>query len=84
MAVWTWLAVLSLALLVPSSWATFEFKHHSNEELGDILDQIHTKCPLITRVYSLSETSVLGNPLLIIEFSDKPGVHEICNFDLKT
>jgi len=83
MAVWTWLAVLSLALLVPSSWATFEFKHHSNEELGDILDQIHTKCPLITRVYSLSETSVLGNPLLIIEFSDKPGVHEILEPEFK-
>jgi hypothetical protein len=28
-------------------------------------------------VYALSENSVAGNPLLLIEFSDEPGYHEL-------
>jgi len=78
MAVLTWWLVFNLAVLLPSSLSsTFQFKHHSNQELADFLEAVHLKCPFITRVYALSETSVLGNPLLFIEFSDKPGIHEI-------
>jgi hypothetical protein len=29
-------------------------------------------------VYALSENSVAGNPLLLIEFSGEPGYHELC------
>lgn len=55
----------------------FQFKHHDNEELATILENVHLRCPNITRVYTLSENSVAGNPLLLIEFSDKPGRHEL-------
>lgn len=60
--------------------SAFEFKHHTNEELATILDDVHYRCPNITRVYTLSENSVAGNPLLLIEFSDKPGYHELRKF----
>ena len=32
--------------------------------------------PNITRIYTLSEPSVLGEPLYLIEFSTTPGFHE--------
>lgn len=56
----------------------FEFKHHNNEELLKVLEDVNVKCPNITRIYTLSETSVLGVPLYLIEFSTKPGHHELC------
>jgi Zinc carboxypeptidase. len=55
-----------------------EFKHHNNEELQQVLSAIHHKCPNITRVYTLSERSVQGVPLYVIEFSTKPGYHQLC------
>lgn len=58
--------------------SAFEFKHHSNDELAIILEEVHFRCPNITKVYALSENSVAGNPLLLIEFSSEPGYHEIC------
>ena len=45
----------------------FEFKHHNNQELSTILDDVHSRCPNITRVYTLSENSVVGNALVLIE-----------------
>lgn len=56
----------------------FQFKHHNNDELLQVLQDVNAKCPNITRIYSLSETSVLGVPLYLIEFSTKPGHHEVC------
>ena len=55
----------------------FELKHHNNKELNQALQDIHTKCPNITRLYELSERSVNGWPLTVIELTDKPGNHEI-------
>lgn len=55
----------------------FVFKHHSNEDIPKILEKIHLLCPNITRVYSLSEPSVLGEPLYLIEFSENPGHHAL-------
>lgn len=72
--------VLCTVLISPLVQGAFEFKHHTNEELATILDDVHFRCPNITRVYTLSENSVAGNPLLLIEFSDKPGYHEIRKF----
>lgn len=59
---------------------SFQFKHHSNAELLSVLESVHHRCPNITRVYTLNEKSVLGNPLLLIEFSRTPGVHQPCKF----
>lgn len=70
--------ILCHVLINSSVNCAFVFKHHNNEELASILDDVHKRCPNITRVYSLTENSVAGNPLLLIEFSDHPGQHEIC------
>lgn len=65
-------------LISPVVQAAFQFKHHNNEELATILEDVHFRCPNITKVYALSENSVAGNPLLLIEFSGEPGYHELC------
>lgn len=62
-----------LSLLSPIS--CFLFKHHNNQELLTVLDGVHKACPNITRIYTLSETSVKGVPLYMIEFSTTPGQH---------
>lgn len=83
------LLLASLALLLVSacgatsasslnSW--FKFKHHSNYELNQILQTVVAKCPQIATVYELSERSVLGWPMTIIEFSNKPGEHQLCEW----
>ena len=58
----------------------FQLKHHNNEELLQVLQDVNSRCPNITRIYTLTETSVLGTPLYLIEFSTKPGHHEISKF----
>merc|ERR1719410_3271142 len=57
--------------------ANIQFKHHNNTELAAILQQVHNKCPDISRLYTLSEPSVEGVPLYVLEFSDNPGHHEL-------
>ncbi|CAG9560514.1 unnamed protein product [Danaus chrysippus] len=54
----------------------FVWKHHNNEELSAILEEVHENCPNITRVYALTEPSVRNVPLYVIEFSDTPGFHQ--------
>ncbi|RXG58308.1 hypothetical protein Avbf_15236 [Armadillidium vulgare] len=58
---------------------TFEWRHHNNSEIPQVLKNVVSKCPDISRLYALTETSVRGVPLWAIEISDNPGVHEICN-----
>ncbi|XP_026463743.1 carboxypeptidase E-like isoform X2 [Ctenocephalides felis] len=53
----------------------FTWKHHNNEELAEVLKAIHERCPGITRLYALSEASVRGVPLYVIEFAMTPGKH---------
>lgn len=54
----------------------FVWKHHDNVEMAYVMEEVHMRCPNITRVYQLSETSVNNVPLYVIEFSDKPGHHQ--------
>jgi hypothetical protein len=70
-------AALSLVSLLFAGSLQFQFKHHNNDELAQVLQDVNNRCPNITRIYTLSETSVLGLPLYFIEFSTKPGHHEI-------
>ncbi|KAG5865918.1 hypothetical protein JTB14_028089 [Gonioctena quinquepunctata] len=73
---------LLLSLLIAGAHQ-FQFKHHDNEELLQVLQDINLKCPNISRIYTLSENSVLGVPLYVIEFSTKPGHHEIMKPEFK-
>merc|ERR1712051_734717 len=60
-----------------------EFKHHNNTEMAEVLQQVHNRCPDITRLYTLSEPSVNGVPLYVLEFTDHPGKHEIMEPEMK-
>lgn len=68
---------LTQATLVKEEW-----KHHDNKELNELLQRVNKECPNITRLYELSERSVAGWPLTVIEISDKPGQHELREYTL--
>ncbi|KAJ8977281.1 hypothetical protein NQ317_015566 [Molorchus minor] len=70
-------------LLLAAGTLQFEFKHHNNTELLRVLQDVTRKCSNISRIYTLSENSVLGIPLYVIEFSAKPGHHEILKPEFK-
>lgn len=38
------------------------------------------RCPDITRLYTLSEPSVNGIPLYVLEITDNPGKHELSKY----
>ncbi|KAF7266981.1 hypothetical protein GWI33_019761 [Rhynchophorus ferrugineus] len=63
--------------------ACFEFKHHDNQELFHALRDVNTRCKNITKMYGLSEPSVLGIPLYVIEFSTRPGRHQALKPEFK-
>lgn len=44
---------------------------------------MHNRCPDISRLYTLSETSVSGVPLYVLEFSDVPGKHQLMEPEMK-
>ena len=68
--------LLFVALIASVCALDFDFKHHDNKELNEVLQKVNSQCPDITRLYELSERSVTGWPLTVIEISDKPGQHE--------
>lgn len=74
---------LILCLSLAAIHCNIEFRHHNNTELAAILQQVHNKCPDVTRLYTLSEPSVRGVPLYVLEFSDKPGHHELTEPEMK-
>merc|ERR1719412_537891 len=80
---WCWATVLLLAAAPATLASKLEFKHHNNTELAAILQQVHNQCPDISRLYTLSEPSVRGVPLYVLEFSAKPGHHEIAEPEMK-
>lgn len=62
------------------SWNEETSKHHNNLELNLFLQKVHSKCPSISRLYQLSERSINGWPLTVIELSSNPGEHQLCMF----
>ena len=52
------------------------FKHHSNEEMYNLMRSYNEKYPEITRVYSIGQSAKHKKDLLVIEISDNPGSHE--------
>jgi len=61
----------------------YRVKHHNNQELNDVLQAVHKRCPTITRLYELTERSVNGWPLTVIELSDNPGDHDFLEPEFK-
>ncbi|XP_007938224.1 carboxypeptidase N catalytic chain [Orycteropus afer afer] len=55
--------------------ALVTFRHHHYDDLMRTLYKVHNECPYITRVYSIGR-SVKGRHLYVLEFSDRPGIHE--------
>jgi len=72
--------LLTLAVTVRSE---VNFKHHNNTEMAAVLQQVHNRCPDITRLYTLSEPSVNGIPLYVLEITDNPGKHELMEPEMK-
>lgn len=76
---------MRFALLVALVGVCYGFdinKHHNQEELEQTLIDVHTKCPNITRLYSIGE-SVESRVLPVIEFSVHPGQHDILKPEVK-
>jgi len=61
----------------------YVMKHHDNKEMEQVLRDITEHCPDVSRLYALSEPSVRGVPLWVIEFSDSPGHHELLEPEFK-
>jgi len=83
------LFIILVLAVVKSSFASeegrpsFVFKHHDNEEMLELLTNIHDRCPNITRLYTLDYTSTRGFPLAVIEISDNPGRHDLMEPEFK-
>lgn len=57
--------------------ATFiRFKHHSYSQMVSMLKKTAAKCSRIATTYSIGR-SFEGKDLFVIEFSTKPGHHEL-------
>lgn len=74
------LALISLCCCWAASFAcakvNVEFVHHDQSALEKVLSDVNKACPNITRIYELDGRSQLDQPLLVLEMSDQPGVHE--------
>ncbi|XP_068211125.1 carboxypeptidase E-like [Palaemon carinicauda] len=66
-----------------TSASGFEWKHHNNEELEDVLRNVTKRCPEVTRLYALSKPSVRNVPLWVLEISSNPGNHELLKPEFK-
>ena len=51
------------------------FKHHSNEEMYNVMKDYSNNFPHITRLYTIGR-SVEDRKLMVLEISDNPGLHE--------
>ncbi|XP_066535504.1 carboxypeptidase Z isoform X2 [Hoplias malabaricus] len=59
-----------------------QFTYHSNTQMYNILKKTAAKCPEISRTYSIGR-SVEGKDLLVIEFSNNPGQHDLLEPEIK-
>ncbi|XP_019733010.1 carboxypeptidase Z-like [Hippocampus comes] len=59
-----------------------KYTYHSNAQLNSILKRTEEECADIARTYSIGR-STEGKELLVIEFSDSPGQHELLEPEMK-
>jgi hypothetical protein len=53
------------------------FAHHSYTQMVRVLKRTAARCPQVAKTYSIGR-SFDGKDLLVIEFSSRPGQHELC------
>lgn len=58
---------------------SMKFTYHSNAEMISLLKATEERCSQIARTYSVGR-SMEGSDLLVIEFSNNPGQHELREF----
>lgn len=67
----------SMEVLSPEEAATtIKFTYHSNAQMISVLKKTEERCSDIARTYSIGR-SMEGRELLVIEFSNNPGEHEL-------
>lgn len=70
-------AIDSMEIPPPEETATaMQFKYHSNAQMTSILKKTEDQCSDIARTYSIGR-SMEGREMLVIEFSNNPGEHEL-------
>lgn len=52
------------------------FAHHSYAQMARVLKRTAARCPQVAKTYSIGR-SFEGKDLLVIEFSSRPGQHEL-------
>ncbi|KAL3108442.1 hypothetical protein niasHT_015364 [Heterodera trifolii] len=57
-------------------------RYHDQNAMEELLEKVHSKCPNVTRLYSVGR-SVQGRDLAVIEFSLHPGRHQILKPEMK-
>eukprot|EP00124_Ichthyophonus_hoferi_P004246 Ihof_evm1s446 gene=Ihof_evmTU1s446 len=73
MKAFTFTALLGfLGAVVAQLGDDYVFEYHDSEKRDKLLNDIHSLCPNITRIYDIGK-SVMGLPLRVIEFSATPG-----------
>lgn len=59
-----------------------QFSYQSNTQMVNILKRTEERCPNIAKTYSIGHSSE-GRELLVIEFSNNPGQHELLEPEMK-
>ncbi|XP_044040764.1 carboxypeptidase Z-like isoform X1 [Siniperca chuatsi] len=76
-------AIDSMEILAPEEPATtIQFTYHSNAQMISILKKTEERCTDIARTYSIGR-SMEGREMLVIEFSNNPGEHELLEPEIK-
>ncbi|KAM8900669.1 carboxypeptidase Z-like [Spinachia spinachia] len=61
---------------------TMRFTYHTNAQMVGVLKKVEERCSDIARTYSIGR-STEGRELLVIEFSNNPGQHELLEPEFK-
>ncbi|XP_040887229.1 carboxypeptidase Z-like [Toxotes jaculatrix] len=62
--------------------SSIQFKYHSNAQMISVLKKTEEQCSDIAKTYSIGR-SMEGRELLVIEFSNNPGQHELLEPEMK-
>uniref|UniRef100_A0A8C6U5E7 Carboxypeptidase Z n=1 Tax=Neogobius melanostomus TaxID=47308 RepID=A0A8C6U5E7_9GOBI len=74
-------ASLEMALSEDPS-TRMQFSYQSNTQMINVLKRTEERCPDIAKTYSIGQ-STEGRELLVIEFSNNPGQHELLEPEMK-